>query len=89
MIINAMAAANDTTKAIRPTNVDVPSSNRCGGAGGSGTASGHEAKSDVARRSWCAVLGKGILGAEGSVSAGLSAEDAGIGSRNRLGAYLL
>ena len=65
MSTNATTAANVTTNAIRPTNVDVPSSNRCGGGGGSGTGSGHDEKSDPGRRS-CAVLGEGAVGAEGT-----------------------
>src|SRR5262249_15598730 len=86
MSTNATTAANVPPGEIRPTNAEVPSPSRCGGGGGSGTGSGHEEKSDPGRRS-CAVLGIGAVGAEGTY--GLSVVDGCVGSRNRLGAYLL
>ena len=66
MRTSATTAANVTTSATRPIKADGPSSRRWGGAGGSGTGSGQDGKSDAARLSVLGVRGAGTVGADGT-----------------------
>jgi hypothetical protein len=82
IVNNATSAANVTTTAIRPISAIVDSAAR----GGSGTGSGHEARSAIVRRSSC-TSNEGTVGAE--VTRSCAAAGIRDCSRNCLGAYLL